>query len=245
MVESQVSRPKRPVVLAAIAAALVLGLLLGIASGVADRIFSGPDPKTIASSSLESMRAQNRLNVFAARYVSVVSSRQDRLGGLASAERTLILPGDVRYEVDLSQLEAGDVRWNASSNTLHVRIPDIEIAGPEVDLTAAREYGSGGVLSSLTNADSKLDSANRARAVAELRQQAKGEVPMRLARQSARQAIERSFAMPLQAAGFDDVRVVARFAGEEDDDPSYLDRSISYNEAMEEARRRREAQGQR
>jgi hypothetical protein len=244
MVEGRLSRLNKPLVLAAIAVALVLGLLLGIASGVADRIFGGPDPTTIASSSLESMRAQNRLNVFAARYVSVVSSRQDRLGGLATTERTLILPGDVRYEVDLSQLQADDVRWDASSSTLHVRIPDIEIAGPEVDLTAAREYGSGGVLSSLTNAESRLDSANRARAVAELRQQAKAEVPMRLARQSARQAIERSFAMPLKAAGFDDARVVARFAGESDDDPSYLDRSISYEKAMEEARRRRAAQGQ-
>lgn len=244
MDESRVSRVKRPVMLAGIVAALVLGLLLGIASGVADRIFGGPDPTTIASSSLESMRAQNRLNVFAARYVSVVSSRQDRLGGLATTERTLILPGDVRYEVDLSQLQPDDVRWDESSSTLHVRIPEIEIAGPEVDLTAAREYGSGGVLSSLTNAESRLDSANRARAVAELRQQAKGEVPMRLARQSARHAIERSFAMPLKAAGFDDARVIARFAGEAEEDPSYLDRSISYNEAIQEARRRRAAQGQ-
>jgi hypothetical protein len=241
MVEGKLNRP---LVLAAIAAALLLGLLVGIASGVADRIFGGPDPETIASSSLESMRAQNRLNVFAARYVSVVSSRQDRLGGLVSAERTLILPGDVRYEVDLSKLQPEDVRWDAASSTLSVRIPDIEIAGPEVDLSAAREYGSGGVLSALTDTEEKLDSTNRARAVAELRAQASGEVPMRLARQSARQAIERSFAMPLRAAGFDDVKVVARFAAEEAAaDPSYLDLSTPYNEAIEEARRRRAAEG--
>ena len=67
-------------------------MLLGIASGVVDRIFGGPDPKTIATSSLESMRAQNRLITFVARYVSVVSSEQERLGGLVSTERTLILP---------------------------------------------------------------------------------------------------------------------------------------------------------
>lgn len=243
MVEGRVSRLKRPLVLVAIAAALVLGLLLGIASGVADRIFGGPDPETIASSSLQSMRSQNRLNVFAARYVSVVSSRQDRLAGLATTERTLILPGDVRYEVDLSKLQPDDVRWDLSSSTLHVRIPEVEIAGPEVDLAAAREYGSGGVLSSLTNAESRLDSANRARAVAELREQAKGEVPMRLARQSARQAIERSFAMPLQAAGFDEVKVVARFASEGGVEPSQWDVSTSYNEAIEEAQRRRAAEG--
>ena len=65
---------------------------------------------------------------------------------------------------------------------------------------------------------------------------------MRLAREAARDAVERSFAMPLQAAGIADVRVVARFA-DEAGDPSYLDTSITYNEAIAEARRRRAAEG--
>jgi len=239
------SRLNKPLAIGAIIVALVLGVLLGMTSGVVDRIFGGPDPKTIASSSLESMRAQNRLIAFVARYVSVVSSEQQRLGGLVSTERTLILPGNVRYEVDLSQLQSDDVRWNAGSQTLSVRIPDIEVAGPEVDLNAAREYGSGGVLANLTNAETQLDEANRARAVSDLRKQAQAEVPMRLARNAARQAIERSFSLPLKAAGFENAKVVARFAGEEGTpDPSYLDQSTPYNEAIAEARRRRAAQGQ-
>jgi hypothetical protein len=242
MVESRLSKP---LAIGAIIVALVLGVLLGMTSGVVDRIFGGPDPKTIASSSLESMRAQNRLIAFVARYVSVVSSEQQRLGGLVSTERTLILPGNVRYEVDLSQLQPDDVRWDAGSQTLSVRIPDIEIAGPEVDLGAAREYGSGGVLANLTNAETQLDEANRARAVSDLRKQAQAELPMRLARNAARQAIERSFSLPLKAAGFGNAKVVARFAGEEGTpDPSYLDQSTPYNEAIAEARRRRAAQGQ-
>jgi hypothetical protein len=238
MVESRLSKP---LAIAAIIVALVLGVLLGMASGVVDRIFGGPDPKTIATSSLESMRAQNRLITFVARYVSVVSSEQERLGGLVSTERTLILPGNVRYEVDLSQLQPDDVRWDAGSQTLSVRIPDVEIAGPEVDLKSAREYGSGGVLANLTNVETQLDATNRARAVADLRKQAQAELPMRLARDSARQAIERSFSMPLKAAGFENAKVVARFQFEEGD-PSYLDTSTPYNEAIAEAERRR-AQG--
>jgi hypothetical protein len=240
MVESRLSKP---LAIATIIVALVLGVLLGMASGLADRLFGGPDATTIASSSLESMRAQNRLITFVARYVSVVSSEQERLGGLVSTERTLILPGNVRYEVDLSQLQPEDVRWDAGSQTLSVRIPDVEIAGPEVDLKAAREYGSGGVLANLTNAETQLDANNRARAVADLRKQAQAELPMRLARDSARQAIERSFSMPLKAAGFENAKVVARFGFEESaDDPSYLDKSTPYNEAIAEAERRR-AQG--
>jgi hypothetical protein len=232
-------RLNRPLIAGLVAGALLLGLLIGVVARIGDGLFgSGPDPKTIATSSLESMRAQNRLIAFVARYVSVTSSRQSRLG--FSAERTLILPGNVRYEVDLSKLKAQDVRWDAGSRTLRVRIPDIEIAGPEVDLPAAREYGEGKLLTTIFGGEERLDQANRAAAVADLRKQAQAEVPMRLARDAARQAIERSFGLPLKAAGFGDARVVARFAAEEASrDPSYLDQSLSYNEAIEEARRRR------
>jgi hypothetical protein len=233
------SRLKKPAVIAAIVVALVIGLLLGITTGIADRIFGGPNPKTIASASLESMRAQNRLTVFAARYVSVVSSEQQRLGGLVSSERTLILPGDVRYELDLSRLQPGDVTWDGSSHTLKVKLPELEVAGPDVDINAVKEYGGGGVLSALTNANQQLDQANRDRAVSDLRKQATAKVPMQLARQAARTAIERSFAMPLAAAGFKDVKVVARFPTEGGDDASYLDLSTPYDQAIKEAERRR------
>lgn len=238
-------RLNKPLVLAMVGIALVLGVMLGLATGLVDRILGGPNPKTIASASLESMRAQNRLIAFVARYVSVVSSEQQRLGGLVSSERTLVLPGDVRYELDLSKLDSKDVAWDNSTHTLRVRLPEVEIAGPDVDLAAAREFGDSGVLSALTNADQQLDQTNRARAVADLRKQAAATVPMQLARQAARQAVERSFAMPLLAAGFKDVKVVARFPTDGTDEPSYLDLSTPYEEAIKEAERRRAAQGPR
>jgi len=226
------SRLNKPLAIAAVIVALALGLVVGVTTGIADRIFGGPNPKTIASASLESMRAQNRLVAFVARYVSVTTSTTSRFG--LSAKRTLILPGDVRYELDLAKLEPDDVTWDASTHTLGVRLPEVEIAGPDVDLAAAQEYGAGGVLAALTNADQSLDQANRAQAIADLRKQAAAEVPMRLARQAARQAVERSFAMPLLAAGFKDVKVVARFPTEGADEASYLDLSRSYNEVLNE-----------
>ena len=237
-------RLNKPLILAMVAVALILGVLLGVTTGVADRIFGGPNPKTIASASLESMRAQNRLVAFVARYVSVVTSEQNRFGGLINSERTLILPGDVRYELDLSKLEADDVTWDAANHTLKVQLPEIEVAGPDVDINSVKEYGSGGVLSQLTNADQQLDQNNRARAVADLRKQATAAVPMQLARQAGRAAVERSFAMPLLAAGFKDVKVVARFPTDGADEPSYLDLSTPYEQAIKEADRRRAAQGQ-
>jgi hypothetical protein len=237
------SRLSKPLVLAMVAIALVLGVLVGTSTGIVNKIFGGASAKTIATSSLESMRAQNRLIAFVARYVSVTTSEESRFG--LSSKRTLILPGDVRYELDLSKLEPRDVSWDASTKTLKVQLPEVEIAGPDVDLAAAQEYGEGGILSALTNANQQLDSANRAKAVADLRKQAQGPIQMRLAHQAARAAIERSFAMPLVAAGFKDVKVVARFPTEGDNDASYMDLSTPYEEAIQEARRRKAAQGQR
>ena len=234
-------RLNKPLVLAMVIVALVLGLIVGTTTGLADRIFGGPNPKTIASSSLESMRAQNRLVTFVARYVSVTTTEESRFG--FSAKRTLILPGDVRYELDLSKLQQGDVTWDGASKTLRVKLPEIEVAGPDVDINSVKEYGSGGVLSTLTNADQQLDQANRSRAVQDLRKQATAPMPMQLARQAARLAVERSFAMPLQAAGFKDVKVVARFPTEGTDDPSYLDLSTPYEEVIKEAERKRATGG--
>lgn len=233
-------RIRLPLLIGAVVVALLLGLALG-GAGLLDRILGGPDPKVIATSSLESMRAQNRLSVFVARYVSVTSARQSRLG--LSTERTLILPGDVRYELDLSKLTQDDVNWDKGSSTLFVRLPDVEIAGPEVDLAHAREYGSGGLLATFTNAEEGLDEANRAKAVADLRNQARSEVPMHLAREAARQAVERSFAMPLKAAGFSEAKVVAKFP-QESDDTSQWDVSTSYENAVKEAERREAAKRQ-
>jgi uncharacterized protein DUF4230 len=235
-------RVSKALVLAMVAIALIVGVLVGVATGIADRIFGGANPETIATASLQSMRAENRLTVFAARYVSVVTSQVQKFGGLVSAQRTLILPGDVRYELDLSKLQPKDVSWDASKRTLTVSLPEVEVAGPDIDINAVQEYGGGGVLSALTDSNQKLDQTNRARAVADLRKQATAAVPMQLARQSARAAVERSFAMPLLAAGFKDVKVAARFPTDGNTEPSYIDLSTPYDEAIKEAERRRAAQ---
>src|SRR3712207_3484244 len=114
---------------AGVALALLIGLLIGGAFNALGGLFGGAKPETIANASLESMRAQNRLNVFAARYVSVTTSKVNRFG--LSAERTLILPGQVRYEVDLASLDQNDVQWDEDTKTLNIRIPEIEIARSE------------------------------------------------------------------------------------------------------------------
>jgi hypothetical protein len=106
------------------------------------------------------------------------------------------------------------VAWDANTRVLSVRLPPIELDGPQVDLTAIREYGTGGILSHVTDAESRLDAANRRAGQAELVRQARDGTPMKLAKDATRRAVESSFAMPLRAAGID-ASVKVRFA----DDP--------------------------
>ncbi len=177
------------------------------------RSMGAPAPETIATASLNGMREQNRLSAFAANYAAVVTTEQRRYG--LSAKKTLIMQGLVRYEVDLSKLSDKDVRWDAENQTLHIRIPPIEAAPPQIDLASIQEYGEGGILRSFTDVDNVLDSANRQKGQAELLRQAKGPVPMGLAREATRRAIVQNFSAPLRAAGLDKAKVSGFFA----DDP--------------------------
>ncbi|WP_267350929.1 DUF4230 domain-containing protein [Sphingomonas sp. GM_Shp_2] len=209
---------------------LVLAVLIamwGIQRYVTERLT--PDPVTIARASLEGMREQNRLSAFAARYVAVVTSQQAQYG--FSTEKTLIMPGTVRYEVDLGKLQQRDVAWDANTRTLSVTLPPVEIDGPQVELGAIKEYGSGGLLTTFTDAEKRLDAANRKAGLAELVRQARDATPMRLARDSTRRAVERSFAMPLRAAGVD-AQVKVRFADEPTPSTERWDTSRSVEEVL-------------
>ena len=170
-----------------------------------------PDPVTVAAASLQAVREQAVLVPFAARFVAVVTSEQHRFG--FSAKQTLIMPGMVRYELDLAALQRGDLAWDGASRTLNVTLPPLRVSAPEVDLRRVQTYGEGGVLMALTDVATQLDAANKAAGQAELLRQASDPLPMRLARNAARNAIERSFAMPLRAAGID-ATVTARFGDE-------------------------------
>jgi hypothetical protein len=196
---------------------IVLALVVIIAAGIVAvlgwklRKELHPDPVTVAAASLQAVREQAVLVPFAARFVAVVTSEEHRFG--LSAKKTLIMPGMVRYELDLAALRQRDLAWNPVTRTLTVTLPPLLISQPEVDLRDVQTYGQGGVLMALTDVGSELDAANKAAGQGELIRQAREQLPMRLARQAALNAIERSFAMPLKAAGID-AAVAARFAGE-------------------------------
>lgn len=222
---------RRGLVLAALLAGLILGVVVTGAVRVSSWFGGGPDPKTVATASLQSMREQARLTPFSARFVAVVSSSQQRFG--LTARKTMIMPGTVRYELDLSRIQQRDLRWDESAKTLSISLPPLEISNPEINLSELREFEDGGVLMALTGAGNRLDDANRERAQRELIRQARDALPMRLAREAAVRVVERSFAMPLRAAGID-AKVAVRFADEPNGQPSYLDRSRRIEDVLKE-----------
>ena len=160
-----------------------------------------PDPVSIASASLNGLQEQNRLTVFSANYNATVTTTLTKLG--LSARKTLIMPGTVRYELDMAKLKPDDVRWDAASQTLYVQMSAIEIARPEVHIEQIQTYDDGGILMALTDAENVLDKANRAKAVEELSEQAKNPVQLKMAREAARRAVTHNFAVPLRAAGIE------------------------------------------
>jgi Protein of unknown function (DUF4230) len=179
--------------------ASALLLTLGALMWVKTRL--DPPVETIVASSLKAVQEQNRLSAFAARFVTDVTSSKQRYG--LSAQKTLIIPALVRYEVDLTKLHQGDLSWDARAKVLTVRLPPVEVTPPAFDLTQTREYKSGAVLMTLTDVEPLLDAENRAKATLDLIVQAKAAPMMKLARAATEHAVASSFAMPLRAAGVD------------------------------------------
>jgi hypothetical protein len=209
--------------------ALALGGLLGWFLRP-DPVAPPPDPLAIANTTLLSIRDQGRLTPFVGRFVAVVTASETRMG--LTARKTLIMPGTVRYGVDLARLRRDSLGWDEATRTLSVTLPPLEIAGPDIDLNQVQEYSEGGLVMALTDAERTLDQANRRSAQEELMRQARERTPTSLARNAAMRTVARTFAMPLRAAGID-ASVTVRFvdpAGRED--ASYLDRPRRIDETV-------------
>ena len=214
-------------------------LLLGAALGYAFRPAPEPvrpDPQDIAVAALLSIREQGRLVPFSARFVSVASASESHLG--LTARKTLIMPGTVRYGIDLSRLRRSSLAWDEKSRTLAVTLPPLELSGPEIDLNQVQESSEGGFVMALAGSEAALDRSNRQAAQDELMRQARAAQPMSQARAAAMREVARAFALPLRAAGID-ASVAVRFvdpAGREE--AAWLDRPRRTEEVLRDRQAR-------
>lgn len=129
--------------------------------------------------------------------------------------RILIVPGHVRYAIDITTLKPDNAKWDDETKSLTIRLPAFILSGPDVDMPGVRELRPDGSLSAVHNAGEALGDNGIKDAKLELLKQAWGDEPMRRARDATRHLIERTFSVPLHTAGVK-ATVKAKFANEMD-----------------------------
>jgi hypothetical protein len=197
------------VAFALVAAMVVRNMPRSAGEALSDMV-RGPSPETVVQATLDALTREQKLVVMSASLMVTITSRQDRLVG--SAEKTMLVPGVMRYALDLEQLRPADLAWDEATSTVSVRRPPLVLIGPEVDLARIREYREIGILPRLMGAEAVLDDANKRAVRQALRDQARSGELRRQATEAADAALARTFEVPLHAAGIADarVRIVAR-----------------------------------
>lgn len=141
------------------------------------------------------------------------------------------VPYSVAYSVDLSRVNLSDIRYDESTKTMFVEIPEIVISPPNVDETRKVITGRGGKWTSRDAAENLAARSSKlavAGAVASANQPEK----VRSAREKARLKVDQLFEKPLRVAGKADVNVVVRFATDVSRDKERWDVSPSIEQVL-------------
>lgn len=171
----------------------------------------GPIGDPLATS-LVAFNKQDRLTVFSAELAPVVSSDDSRLFGLVTARQVAVIPARVDYAIDLGKVGRDRMRWNVVAKTLTVQLPALEVTRPNLD-EARAQYLREGVWITRAAQD-KLTRDNTKLAERLAVEQAANPVLLGLARAAAKDAIRQNLAIPLQVAGFGDVKLAISIDGD-------------------------------
>jgi len=156
--------------------------------------------KDVVAQNVAALNQQGRVPVFSGRFVALMPGRAGTEPG-EGMHPALLVPGTVRYEIDLKALRAQDVVWDEQARTLSIRLPSLLLGDPGLDATGIRQIAEGGAWIAPVDGAGVLDAAARDAARAELLKQARAGDAMNLARDAARALVERSFAAALHAEG--------------------------------------------
>jgi len=156
---------------------------------------------------------QNRLTVFSAQLAPVVSSEDSRFFGALKSRQVAVIPARVDYTLDLSQMDASRLAWDADSETLDVQVPRVTVGRVNLDEARAQYLREGVWIT--RDAQDNLTRNNTRLAERQATEAAANPVLVDLAENAAREAIRQNLAIPLQVAGYGDVTVNVRFDGED------------------------------
>jgi len=185
---------------------------LALAVWFAWKAFGPEDLGDPLATSLVALEKQDKLTVFSAQLSPVVSSEDSQLFGALKSRQVAVIPARVDYTLDLGKLDKSRLAWNQATHAMSVQLPALTVGRPNLDEGRA-QYLREGVW--ITNsAQARLTRNNTQLAEQQAAQQAANPILMDLARAAARQAISQNLAIPLQVAGYGEVKVVVHFDGE-------------------------------
>jgi hypothetical protein len=187
-------------------------VLLVLTVWLAWKAFGPEDLGDPLATSLVALEKQDKLTVFSAQLSPVVTSEDSRLFGVLKSRQVAVIPARVDYTLDLSKMDKSRLAWDADTHTMDVQLPALTVGRPNLDEARAQYLREGMLITN--NAQATLTRENTQLAEQLAVQQAANPVLMDLARSAAKQAIAQNLAIPLQVAGYGDVKVEVRFDGE-------------------------------
>ena len=194
---------------------LIVIVLLAATAWLGWRAFFYNEEGDPVGSAMLAFQKQNSLTVFSSRFEVVAESTnaQGVLGiDLLKSRQAAIIPATVEYRLDLSAMDRDRFKWDDSSKTLAVTLPTLRISRPNLDEAQAKTFTEGNFVTG--TAAQSLAKNNSLQAERKADVFAKNPEVLALARQAAKEAVRQNLAIPLQVAGYGDVKVTVRFDGE-------------------------------
>lgn len=208
-------KAETPLASAAMLPWVMVALLLAAVVFLGWRAYFHQEEGDPVGSAMLAFEKQNSLIVFGSRFEVVAESEDTR--GIAGvpvlqSRQAMIIPATVEYRLDLSAIDRGDFIWSEETQTLQVALPVLQISRPNLDEAKARIFSEGVWIT--RDASRDLSRNNSVLAERKAAAFAKNPEVLALARQAAKAAVRQNLAIPLEAAGFDDITVKVRFDGQ-------------------------------
>jgi hypothetical protein len=197
---------------------LIVAALLVAVGFLSWRAYFYEEEADVIGSAMIAFERQNSLTVFSSRFEVVAESTSTPSVGpfdvdILSSRQAMLVPATVEYRLDLSDITRDNFRWSEDEHVLDVTIPTLRISRPNLDEARARIFSEGVFIS--RTASTALSRSNSQAAERNAISFAQNPEVLNLARGAAKDAIRQNLAIPLQVAGYGDVRVNVRFEGEQ------------------------------
>ena len=182
-----------------------------------------------ASRVLTSVFADTR-ELRVARLTGIALAKSSNDAPLFHSEQQTRAPFAVGYFVDLRRIGPSDYSWEAERRVMTVRIPDVTVEPPNIDMAQAQMRQQGLWISRKAGADLQRQGAQRLALTAGAK--AKSDENMAKARAAAVAAVTGLVRQPLAAAGIDGITVEVHFPWEGQRSDRQWDRSRRPEEVL-------------